>query len=164
MAEPTLPEQVTKLYDLIAGYHATHLLEIGRELGVWEAITAKPGITSDALAKAIASDPFYTEVLVRTAFAIELVEREGDGWRMWYAGGSGWRGSGLLRRRHPAAWLDCMRCLVRCAAASVLPANPTVEWVPPGLTLPDGPTPTRTAVCATWHCNKRVRRDKDPYA
>jgi len=82
MAEPTLPEQVTKLYDLIAGYHATHLLEIGRELGVWEAITAKPGITSDTLAKAIASDPFYTEVLVRTAFAIELVEREGDGWRM----------------------------------------------------------------------------------
>jgi len=82
MAEPTLPEQVTKLYDLIAGYHATHLLEIGRELGAWEAITARPGITSDALAKQVGTDPFYTDVLARTAFAFELVERDGAGWRM----------------------------------------------------------------------------------
>jgi SAM-dependent methyltransferase len=82
MAEPTLPEQVTKLYDLISGYHATHLLEIGRDLGVWEAITAQPGITSEALAARLGTDPYYTDVLVRTAFAFELVERAGDGWRM----------------------------------------------------------------------------------
>jgi SAM-dependent methyltransferase len=82
MAEPTLPEQVTKLYDLISGYHATHLLEIGRELGVWEAITARPGITSDELATRLRTDPFYTDALVRTAFAFELVERDGSGWRM----------------------------------------------------------------------------------
>src|SRR5438105_1764514 len=82
MAEPTLPEQVTKLYDLISGYHATHLLEIGRELGVWEAITARPGITSDALATQLGTDPFYTDVLVRTAFAFALVERDGPGWRL----------------------------------------------------------------------------------
>jgi SAM-dependent methyltransferase len=82
MTEPTLPEQVTKLYDLIAGYHATHLLEIGRELGVWEAITAQAGITSDALATRLGTDPYYTDVLVRTAFAFELVEHDGGGWRM----------------------------------------------------------------------------------
>src|SRR5437868_172329 len=82
MAEPTLPEQVTRLYDLIAGYHATHLLEIARELGVWEAITAEPGLTSEALATRLRTDPFYTDVLVRTAFAFALVEREGPGWRM----------------------------------------------------------------------------------
>ena len=34
MAEPTLPEQVTKLYDLIAGYHATHLLETAEPIEV----------------------------------------------------------------------------------------------------------------------------------
>ena len=67
MAEPTLPEQVTKLYDLISGYHATHLLEIGRELGVWESITAQPGVTSDALAAGLRTDPFYMDVLARTA-------------------------------------------------------------------------------------------------
>ena len=82
MAEPTLPQQVTKLYDLIAGYHATHLLEIGRQLGVWEALTAEPGMSSDALATRLGTDPFYTDVLVRTAFAFELIEHDGDGWRM----------------------------------------------------------------------------------
>ncbi|HEV2249421.1 MAG TPA: class I SAM-dependent methyltransferase, partial [Candidatus Limnocylindria bacterium] len=82
MAAPTLSEQVTKLYDLIAGYHATHLLEVGRALGVWESITARPGITSDALAAQLGTDRFYTDVLVRTAFAFELVDRDGDGWRM----------------------------------------------------------------------------------
>jgi hypothetical protein len=29
-----------------------------------------------------------------------LVLQEGDGWRMWYAGGSGWRGSGSVARPH----------------------------------------------------------------
>src|SRR5207237_1885476 len=69
-------------YDLIAGYHATHLLEIGRELGVWEAITAQPGMTSEALATHLRTDPFYMDVLARTAFAFELLERDGNGWRM----------------------------------------------------------------------------------
>ena len=31
---PTLADQVSRLYDLVAGYHATHMLEIARELGV----------------------------------------------------------------------------------------------------------------------------------
>ena len=82
MAAPTLPEQVTKLYDLIAGFHATYLLSVGRDLGAWEAITASPGITSDALAARLAVDPYYTDVLCRTAFAFELIDREATGWRM----------------------------------------------------------------------------------
>ena len=44
---PTLADQVSRLYDLIAGYHATHLLEIARELGVWEALAHEPGMTSE---------------------------------------------------------------------------------------------------------------------
>ena len=39
---PTLADQVSRLYDLIAGYHATQLIEIARELGVWEALTSSP--------------------------------------------------------------------------------------------------------------------------
>ena len=34
-ATPTLAEQVSRLYDLVGGYHATHLIEIARELGAW---------------------------------------------------------------------------------------------------------------------------------
>ncbi len=79
---PTLAQQVTKLYDLVAGYHATHLIEIARELGVWEAITAHPGITSADLAAQLSADAFYTDALCRTAFAFELLDRDGRGWRM----------------------------------------------------------------------------------
>src|SRR6266852_2326031 len=44
---PTLAQQVSRLYEIIAGYHGTHLLEIGRAVGFWEAITAVPGLTAD---------------------------------------------------------------------------------------------------------------------
>lgn len=79
---PSLAEQVSRLYDLIAGYHLTHLVEFGRELGVWEAITTRPGIDTRALAAELATDPDYTDVLCRTALAFELLQREDDGWRM----------------------------------------------------------------------------------
>jgi len=79
---PTLADQVSRLYDLVAGYHATHLLEIARELGVWEALTASPGLTSEELAGRLGTDPFSTDVLCRTAFSFGLLARQGAGWRM----------------------------------------------------------------------------------
>ena len=79
---PTLADQVSRLYDLVSGYHATHLLEIARELGVWEALTRDPGLASGELAERLGTDPFYTDVLCRTAFSFGLLDREGDGWRM----------------------------------------------------------------------------------
>ena len=79
---PTLADQVSRLYDLVAGYHATNLLEIARELGVWEALTQRPGLASGELAERLGTDPFYTDVLCRTAFSFGLVERDGEGWRM----------------------------------------------------------------------------------
>jgi hypothetical protein len=81
-AAPTPADQVSRLYDLIAGYHATHLIEIARELGVWEALAGRPGLTSEGLAAELATDPFSTDVLCRTAFSFGLLEREGAGWRM----------------------------------------------------------------------------------
>jgi SAM-dependent methyltransferase len=82
MPEPTLADQVTRLYELIAGYHATNLLEVARELGVWEALTRDPGLTSEELAARLGTQPFYTEVLCRTAFCFGLLDRDGAGWRM----------------------------------------------------------------------------------
>jgi SAM-dependent methyltransferase len=79
---PTLADQVSRLYDLIAGYHATHMMEIARELGVWEALVRQPGRDAEALAAELGTDPFYTDVLCRTAFSFGLLEREGGGWRM----------------------------------------------------------------------------------
>jgi SAM-dependent methyltransferase len=79
---PSLSEQVTRLYDLIGGYHATNLMDIADRLGVWAAVTATPGIGSNALAETLSIQPFYTDVLCRTAFAFGLLERDGQGWRM----------------------------------------------------------------------------------
>ena len=79
---PTLADQVSRLYDLVAGYHATHMLEIARELGIWEALAKDPGLASGELAKRLGTDPFYTDVLCRTAFSFGLLDRDGDGWRM----------------------------------------------------------------------------------
>jgi hypothetical protein len=74
---------VSRRYDLIAGYHATHRIEIARELGVWDALADSPGLTSEALAARLGTHPFYTDVLCRTAFSFELLDaRTADGaWR-----------------------------------------------------------------------------------
>jgi SAM-dependent methyltransferase len=79
---PTLADQVSKLYDLVAGYHITHLVELARELGVWDALTQNPGRISSDLAETLGTDAFYTDVLCRTAFSFGLLNRDGDGWRM----------------------------------------------------------------------------------
>jgi SAM-dependent methyltransferase len=73
---------VSRLYELVAGFHATHLIEIARELGVWEALAQAPGLRSDELALRLETHAFYTDVLCRTAFAFGLLVRDGDGWRL----------------------------------------------------------------------------------
>src|SRR5258708_19409695 len=73
---PTLAEQVSRLYDLIAGHHLTNLVEIAREVGIWEVVTARPGIESQALATALGIDAHYTDILCRTAFAFGFLERD----------------------------------------------------------------------------------------
>ena len=79
---PSLTDQVTRMYDLLAGYHGTHLLEIARELGIWRTLTANPGMAPDGLADALGLDRFYTGILCKTAFSLGFLDREGDGWRM----------------------------------------------------------------------------------
>ena len=76
-----LADQVSKLYDSVAGYHVTHLLEIARELGVWDALARTPGLTSEELATQLGTRPFPTDVLCRTAFSFGFLERDRTGWR-----------------------------------------------------------------------------------
>jgi len=79
---PSLADQVTKLYEIIAGYHTSHLIEIGRDLGVWEYLVANPGAASEQAATSLDLEPFYVEVLCKTAYGAGLVDSRGDGWEM----------------------------------------------------------------------------------
>ena len=79
---PSLAGQVSKLYDLIAGYHVTHLLEIARELGVWGGADAAPrhhlrGSRGEAGHRAL----LHRRALPHGVL-LGLLERDGDGWRM----------------------------------------------------------------------------------
>ena len=82
-AGPSLAEQVSRLYDLIAGYHLTQP-DRGRARGRGLGADRRPARDRLKVARrqALGTDPHYTDVLCRTAFAFELLEREGDGWRM----------------------------------------------------------------------------------
>src|SRR5688572_2354130 len=79
---PSLSDQVSRLYDIIGGYHAAHMLQIAHELGVWKAVASNPGLSSGQLATQLGTEPFYTDVLCRTAFAYSILARDGAGWRM----------------------------------------------------------------------------------
>jgi hypothetical protein len=53
-----------------------------RQLGAREALTLRPGLTSQALAERLGTHPFYTDVLCRIAFAFGLLDCEGAGLRI----------------------------------------------------------------------------------
>ena len=57
-AGPSLADQVSRLYDLIAGYHLTNLIEVAREVGRLGARSPpSPGIASAKLAAELGTDP-----------------------------------------------------------------------------------------------------------
>jgi SAM-dependent methyltransferase len=78
----TIADQVTRLYESIAGFHTTHMLEVGRELGIWTYLTEHPGATSDEIASAGDLNPFYTDVLCKTALSAGVLQRGAGGWEM----------------------------------------------------------------------------------
>jgi hypothetical protein len=138
-AAPTLADQVTRLYELIAGYHATNLLEVARELGVWEALTRDPGRTSEELAARLGTQPFYTDVLCRTAFSFGLLDRDGAGWRMAP------HFDQILGNPESSFYLACAP-RVHMVLGDDYPATPTAS-------APAPPGPTRSTTrpsCARW--------------
>src|SRR5215212_2903026 len=148
---PTLADQLSRLYDLVAGYHATHLLEIARELGVWAALTASPGLTSDELAGHLGTDRFYTDVLCRTAFSFGLLAREGAGWRM------GPHFDQILGDPDSSFHLACAPGCTWCWARTTRPTLSTSTTA--------APAPTRSTArrsCARWPRPSRPCRGSSP--
>lgn len=75
-------DQSAKLLGPLAGTATVWALELGLRLGLYDELAAHPdGATVDDLASALGLDPRYTHVVLRSAFAAEILERDGDRYR-----------------------------------------------------------------------------------
>lgn len=73
-------QQAGKVLAQVAGYVGVRTMDIGLRLGLFEEIAKHPqGIRAEALAKEKNTDPFYTQVWCRAAYASEVLELAGGG-------------------------------------------------------------------------------------
>ncbi len=75
----TAAEQTTKVFRLLKGLHATHLIYLGVELGFFRALAAAgaAGLTGGALAKRCSTVTRYTSIWCQAATAVELLDLVG---------------------------------------------------------------------------------------
>ena len=74
-----IQKQAVKVLQQIAGYVGVRTIDIGLKHGLLEELSKHSGgLTSDELAKNAGIDPFYAMVWCRSAYANEILEREGE--------------------------------------------------------------------------------------
>lgn len=72
-------EQAAKVLGPLSGTASIWALDLGLRLGVFERLAAAPGgETADEVAAALGLDPAYTHVVLRAAYAAEVLDRRGD--------------------------------------------------------------------------------------
>jgi SAM-dependent methyltransferase len=76
--------QMNKVFGYLKGLHATHLMDLGRRLGLFEKLAASgSGITVGALAEKAGLQAEYTRVWCESACALELLDYSpNDGYRL----------------------------------------------------------------------------------
>src|SRR5262249_3682882 len=73
--DTTRPAQMAKVFDYVKGSHATHLMALGRRLGLFEHLAAHPsGMQPDTLAEALGLHAPYVRQWCETACALELLD------------------------------------------------------------------------------------------
>jgi SAM-dependent methyltransferase len=83
MSTVTIQEQSAKLLAPLAGTATVWGLELGLRLGLFDELAARPdGATVDDLAAALGLDRDYTHVVLRAAYAAEILERDGARYRL----------------------------------------------------------------------------------
>ncbi len=74
-----IQKQAGKVLQQIAGYVGVRTIDIGLKHGLLEELSKHSGgLTSDELARNAGIDPFYSMVWCRSAYANEILEREGE--------------------------------------------------------------------------------------
>lgn len=74
-------QQAANVMGHVAGLAATRTIQIGLEAGLFEALAESPK-TSDELASAKGIDTLYSMVWCRSAFANEVLEKDGDKYKL----------------------------------------------------------------------------------
>lgn len=74
-----LKEQAAKVLGPLSGTATVWSLELGLRLGVFQELATRPGgATAGEVASALRLDPQYTHVVLRSAYAAEVLERRDD--------------------------------------------------------------------------------------
>jgi SAM-dependent methyltransferase len=74
-----IQKQAGKVLQQVAGYVGVRTIDIGLKHGLLEELSKhSDGLTSEELAKDAGIDPFYSMVWCRSAYANEILEREGE--------------------------------------------------------------------------------------
>lgn len=84
MNDPTRQDQMKKLVGYFTGYMATHLIGLGVEVGIFQAIASPGGdgrgeVDAENLAARMGLDPRYLDYFLRAAYALELLDRTASG-------------------------------------------------------------------------------------
>jgi SAM-dependent methyltransferase len=83
LPKPEVTDQAAILLGQAAGYVGHRTVEMGLRLGVVAELARHPdGLTPDALAEATSLDPFYLGVWCRAAFGAQVLERDGEAYRL----------------------------------------------------------------------------------
>ena len=78
-----LKEQAAKVLGPLSGTATVWGLDLGLRLGVFAHLATRPaGATADEVAAALGLDPQYTHVVLRAAYAAEILELSGDSYRL----------------------------------------------------------------------------------
>ncbi|WP_256840620.1 class I SAM-dependent methyltransferase [Ornithinimicrobium faecis] len=79
---PTVPQQAGALLGHVAGYMASHIIEMGLNAGLIRALGEQPSLNPEQLADLLDLDDLYTSVWCRGAFGAGVLERSGDGYQL----------------------------------------------------------------------------------
>lgn len=78
-----ITEQAAKILGPLSGAATIWALDTGLRLGLFEHLAAAPdGGTADEVAASLELDPLYTKVLLRAAYAAEVLDRSGEAYRL----------------------------------------------------------------------------------
>lgn len=80
MAE--IAEQAAKVLGALAGATTTWGLDLGLRLGVFDEINRRGEASAEEVAAALGLDPLYTKVVLRAAYAAEVLDIEGGRYRL----------------------------------------------------------------------------------